>query len=132
MPSSVSSTIINLHQKNMRGITLNFTSASMLQTGCRHLEDPLHHDIAQSFSWPRNSPYAYTLRVMDKKKKLGRGDSKYQYAGIKALYIPDVKSATYGVVRVLTSVRIQTQSAPRDSWKAGCSSNTSLRASTPT
>ena len=48
--------------------------------------------------------------------------------GIKALYIPYVKSAIYGVV-----VRVcrQTQSAPRDSWKAGCNSNTSLRVKLP-
>ena len=61
------------------------------------------------------------LSVMDKEKEAGMG-SKYQYTGIRVLYISykylhrpsqDVKSPTYRVViSKSTSVWIQTRSAP--------------------
>ena len=106
----------------------------MSQTECRHMKNPLHHDIARPFSRRRNIPYAYYLDSV----KLG-GGAKYQYAGIKVLYISylhrpsqDVKSPAYGVVTsksvVLTDMY---KSAPRDSWKAGCNSNISLRVKLP-
>ena len=45
----------------MRGITWN--SRVMTQTECRHMKDPLHHDIARSFPRRRNLPYAYDLQL---------------------------------------------------------------------
>ena len=45
----------------------------------------------------------------------------------------DVKSPTYGVVTSKSGTYgyVQTKSAPRDSWKAGCNSNISLRVKLP-